>query len=116
MIVLISDLLDPEGIDSALRVLSGCRSEVFLIHLLSPQEVDPPLVGDLRLVDCEDGSVAEVSISTNLLKTYKSKLEGFREAIRQGCSKRGITPLFAATDTPFEQLLLGYLRSRGLIA
>ena len=116
MIVLISDLLDPAGFDECLRVLSGCRSEVFLIHLLSPQEIDPPLVGDLRLVDCEDGSVAEVSISSNLLKTYKAKLEGFREAIRQGCSKRGITPLFASTATPFEQLLLGYLRSRGLVS
>ena len=116
MIVLISDLLDPEGFESALRVLSGCRSEVFLIHLLSPEEIDPPLVGDLRLVDCEDGTVAEVSISQSILKTYREKLEGFREAIRQQCSKRGITPLFASTATPFEQLLLGYLRSRGLLA
>ena len=115
MVVLISDLLDPAGFDEALRSIAGGRMEPFLIHLLSPEEIDPKLVGDLRLVDCEDASVTEISINRSLLKAYQRTLAGFREAIKDGCSRRGIMPLFASTSMPFEHMVLGYLRSRGLV-
>lgn len=116
MVILISDLLDPQGFDEALRSVAGSRQESFLIHLLAPEEIEPTLVGDLRLVDCENGATAEISISRNLLQAYRKTVEGFREAIKEGCNRRGISPLFASTSTPFEHLILGYLRSRGVVA
>ena len=116
MAVLISDLLDPAGFDEAFRCLAGSRLETFLIHLLAPDEIDPTIVGDLRLVDCEDGSITEISINRTLMKAYVRSLEGFRESIRQSCNHKGISPLFASTSTPFEHMVLGYLRSRGLVA
>ena len=44
---------------------------------LSQEEVEPELVGDLRLVDCEDDEVAEITISAPLLKRYKDNLNAF---------------------------------------
>lgn len=115
LVVLISDLLDPAGYDAALRFIAGGRAEPFLIHLLSPQEIEPPLTGDLRLVDCESGDTLEVSVERALQDAYRRTIADFRGGVREGCSRRGIVPLFATTATPFEHLLLGYLRSRGLL-
>ena len=115
MVIVISDLLDPLGFEDAFRSLAGVRSERFLIHVLSPEEIEPPVTGDLRLVDCEDGAVAEISVNRALLQTYRDTVAGFKQAIRERSSRAGIAPLFASTATPFEQLVLGYLRSRGVL-
>ena len=50
------------------------------------------------------------------MQAYVRPLEGFRESIKTSCANKGIHPLFASTSTPFEHMVLGYLRSRGLVA
>ncbi|MGE3165582.1 MAG: DUF58 domain-containing protein [Planctomycetota bacterium] len=115
LIVLISDLLDPAGYESALRTIAGGRADSFLIHVLAPEEVDPQVRGDLRLVDSEDGATSEISVDRRLLESYRATVAAFRAGVQQACSKRRIVPLFAVTSTPFEQLVLGYLRMRGLL-
>ena len=54
VVVLLSDLLDP-GADRVIRELAATGSELIVLHLLSPDELDPALEGDLRLVDSEIG-------------------------------------------------------------
>ena len=49
-LILISDLFDPDA-QRAISELAGTRCEVAVLHVLSPDELDPPLDGDLRLVD-----------------------------------------------------------------
>lgn len=115
MVILVSDLLDPTGYDVPLRAIAGRRLDSFLVHLLSPQEVEPPVTGDLRLVDCETASTCDLSVNRRLLDIYKETIEGFRDGVSQACSRRNIAPLFATTDMPFQHLILGYLRSRGLV-
>lgn len=115
MVVLISDLMDPAGYEESLRNIAGGSADSFLIHLLSPDEVDPEVRGDLQLVDCENGVVSEVSVDRRLLETYRATVAAFRTGVQQACGKRNIVPLFALTSTPFEQLVMGYLRMRGLL-
>ena len=40
-----------------------------MIHLLSAEELDPEIQGDLRLVDCEDGDVADITVSAPASET-----------------------------------------------
>ncbi|MEM7264044.1 MAG: DUF58 domain-containing protein, partial [Planctomycetota bacterium] len=47
MVVLISDLLDPSGYAESLRHIAASHLETYLVHVLSPEEVNPELVGDL---------------------------------------------------------------------
>ncbi len=35
--------------------------DVYVIQVLSAEELDPEIKGDLRLVDCEDEDVAEIT-------------------------------------------------------
>ena len=82
---------------------------------MAPQELEPELVGDLSLVDMEDGIAAEVSISPALLKSYHRNLDAFRRDIQNYCSRRGMQYVFSSTGVSFERLILDYLRRRGMI-
>ncbi len=113
--VLISDLMDPEGFEGCLRRLVLSGSDLYVIHLLSREEVDPPMTGDLRLVDCETDEFTEISVSRTLLKRYRENLQGFQEAVRQACLARDIAYVPAVSDMPFERLTLDVLRRAGAL-
>lgn len=115
VVVVISDFLDKRGYTEALRYLLARNMDIYVIHVLSREEVEPELNGDLRLVDAEDGQVTEISISAPLLKRYKQNLDGFVGGFREWCVKRGIAYLFTTNDRPFDKLILNYLRQRGLV-
>jgi uncharacterized protein (DUF58 family) len=115
IVVLLTDLLDKQGYETALRYLIGRQMDAYLIHLLSAEEVAPDLTGDLRLVDCEDDDTADVTISAPLLKRYKLALDAFCGQAREFCTRRGIMYIFTSNQRPFDQLVLAFLRERGLI-
>jgi uncharacterized protein (DUF58 family) len=115
ILVLISDLMDKSGYETALRFLLTQEMDVYVIHLLSPEELNPEIVGDLRLVDCEDADVAEVTVSRPLLDKYKRTLASFIDGAREFCTRRGMNYVMASTDTPVEQMVSNYLRKRGLV-
>jgi len=115
VMIVISDFLAKTGYEQALRYLAGNRYDVYVLQLLSPQEVNPPLTGDLKLIDVEDLDVSEITVSAPLLKRYKANLESFCGGLREFCTRRGMMYLFATSDTPFDKLVLNYLRRRGLL-
>ena len=94
--VLISDLMDKQGYEAALRMLVARDLDIFVVHLLSPEELQPELKGDLKLIDCEDADQREISISSSLLKRYHQTLNAFVEAAKSFCRKHRIRLRFAA--------------------
>jgi uncharacterized protein (DUF58 family) len=115
VLVVLSDFFDKGGYEQGLRYLLGQKMDVYCLQVLAPQEMEPELAGDLRLVDMEDEDVAEVTVSKPLLDRYKSNLALFCDELREFCLKRGMSHVTASTETPFDMLVLSYLRSRGLI-
>lgn len=116
VVIILSDFMDKGGFENGLRYLLGRNLDLYVIQALSPEEIDPPLAGDLKLVDVEDDEVAEVTISKPLLDKYKAMLTGFCTDLKNYCTRRGITYLFTSTRVPFDSLVLTYLRQRGLIS
>lgn len=115
IVVLITDLLDKHGFQDALRYMVARQMDTYVIHVLSPEELDPDVKGDLRLIDCEDEDVAEITVSAPLLKRYKQTLAAFVDSAREFCTRRGMTYLLANTQVPVDQLISSYLRKRGLV-
>jgi uncharacterized protein (DUF58 family) len=115
VVVVISDFLDRKGYQDALRYLLARNMDIYVIHILSQEEIEPDLVGDLRLVDCEDDETAEITISAPLLKRYKENLNLFVGGLKAWCTQRGITYIFTSNLFPFDKLILNYLRQRGLV-
>jgi len=115
VVVLISDFLDKGGYEEGLKYLMARNMDVYVIQVLAQEEIEPTIVGDLKLIDVEDGDEAEITVSAALLKRYHNNLNAFRTSLHQFCTKRGMTYLFTSNQVPFERLVLGYLRQRGLV-
>lgn len=113
--VLISDFLDPEGFEGALRRLTMTGSDMYVVHLLARDEIEPPISGDLRLIDSETQAFAEISMSHALLKKYRKNLDGFCITLKDACTARGIGYIPATNDMPFEKLTLDFFRQRGVL-
>ncbi|KKK49660.1 hypothetical protein LCGC14_3132840, partial [marine sediment metagenome] len=115
IVVLISDLMDKTGFQDALKYLAAQQMDVYVVQVLSAEELDPEIQGDLRLVDCEDGDVAEISVSGALMKRYKQTLSAFVDSARDFCTRRGMVYLLARNEVPIDEMITGYLRNRGLV-
>lgn len=113
--VIISDLLDPNGFDSGVRALLERRFEVHVVHLLAAEELNPALVGDLRLHDSETGEVREVSADGDTLRAYRQRLHQFLETAESFCRSREIGYRRASTDLPVEEFVLSQLRGLVLV-
>ncbi len=111
----ISDLFSPSGWDVGLKALLARGYEVTLIHLLSPDEIDPPLAGDLRLVDVETGQIQEVSIDAGMRAAYRQRLLDWRESIQAECRKRSVRYLGLSTSMPWDKVILYEMRKTGII-
>lgn len=115
IVVIVSDFMDKRGPEEAIRYFMARKLDIYAVHVLSPQEVNPDLTGDLRLVDVEDGEEAEITVSAPLLKAYRRNLETFIGGIKDFCTRRGVVYAFAPTNTPFQDLVLNFFKKRGLV-
>jgi uncharacterized protein (DUF58 family) len=115
VMVILSDFLFKEGYEQGLTYLAGRGYDLVCIQVLSPQEVNPELGGDLRLRDVEDDDRTEVTISAPLLKRYKQNLAAYCDQLRLFCARREITHLTVQSDIAMDTLILEYLRSRGVL-
>jgi len=115
IVVLLSDFMDKRGCEDALRYLIARQMDIYAIQILSQEEIEPELVGDLQLTDIEDQDVADVTVSGPLLKRYKQNLAAYRASLYEFCARRGVSYLFTSNQVPFERLIFSFLRQRGLV-
>jgi len=115
IMIILSDFFYKEGYETGLRMLKGHGYDLFAIQVLSPQEMEPNIGGDLRLKDIEDGDTAEVTISAPLLKKYKQILNAYCNRLHEFCAQRDITHMTVKSDMPVDVLVMDYLRRRGLL-
>jgi len=112
--VVISDFFDTDYQQGILNLLSR-RFEVSLIHVLDDEELRPSMVGDLKLIDSETGAEREISISPALLRRYEQAVTDFCEDIEQFSHRYGINYIRTITSENFEDIILTYLRRRGMV-
>jgi uncharacterized protein (DUF58 family) len=110
VVVLISDLLSPGGYQTGLERLSRSSLHPIVIHLLSPDELNPTLEGDMELQDVETEDTVQVSLDWATKVRYQQWLREWLGEIEHFCLRRGITYIRAETSHPIEELLLGRLR------
>ncbi len=115
LVLLISDMFSPSGYLDGLNMLLSKGNEVGIIHVLSPDEVEPPLAGDLRLIDVETGAAQEVTIDGGMRQLYVERVQAWRDGIRAECVKRGVHYLPVTTDYAWEKVILYDLRKLGVV-
>ncbi len=113
--ILISDLFSPSGYQEGVTYLQSRGFEVAILHLLGPEELDPPLAGDLRLVDLESGHTQEVSIDGSMRELYRRRVRDWQAEIRSYSTQRGIRYLNLTTEIPWDKALQTELWKAGLV-
>lgn len=130
VLVLLSDMLVPEGYEEGMRYLAaglgreagaGRSFDTFVLQVLAPAEMDPTLeregglAGDLRLTDSETGETREVTVTDALLERYRARLNAYVDGLSSFCAARDMTHMLVRSDADMERLLLDALRRRGLL-
>lgn len=113
--IVISDMFHPDGYIDGIRALVGRGFEVAVMHTLSPEEVEPPLAGDLRLVDVETGIPQEVTIDGGMREIYIRRLQEWQGNIAAELRRRGVHYLPIRTDTPFDRVIMSEMRGLGIV-
>jgi uncharacterized protein (DUF58 family) len=114
VVVLISDLLDPAA-DKVIRELAATGSELIVLHVLSPDELDPSMEGDVRLVDVESGDALDVTIDLATIDDYKGRLAAWQDGLADLAARRGATYVPISTDVPLAELVFAELRRRRVV-
>jgi uncharacterized protein (DUF58 family) len=113
-LVLMSDLLD-DGWMPGVNSLASRGFEVTILHILSPDEINPTLNGDFRLVDTENGASVEITADFETLERYRRSLSDWQDSWRNFSAGRGVRYVPVETSASLEDLLFAWLRQAGVL-
>ena len=106
MSIVISDFYT-EHLEDVIKYLAHKKQEIFLIQILSPEELHPELTGTFSLIDSETGRSLKVTGSSSLEKDYASAKDRFLRNIESLCKKYGAKYILANTEDSYETVLRG---------
>lgn len=115
VVMFLTDLLWNDGYQRQIGWVSGTGAQIGIVHVLSPEEVDPELYGDFKLVDSETKQAVEISVGQHSLKKYKQDVKHFIDLAQSYSISHGCAHCFAQSDAVLEEFLLGKLRAAGFL-
>jgi len=106
VVFLLTDGLYGAELFVGLKKLIHRRFEVNLVQILTPEEMNPTLAGNVELIDSEDGSRLVLEVNKQTLTVYEEVLRESMEEMRGFLAGFGMRYLHSLTTTPFESTLL----------
>ncbi len=111
LLVLVSDLYDEdERVAAELTRAARIGHEVAVFHVLTREELEFPLPGELELEDLESRRTAMVGAGT--AADYREAFAAFLARWRTRCASQGFSYAQVATDEPLDAALRAYLLGR----
>lgn len=105
---ILSDFYEYESLDS-LRRLQYMKQDISLVQILSPEELEPELSGNLRLTDIENGAARDITINDKVINSYKKALKNMEIKITSFCSNYGLSYNLISTDISIIRAVLKIL-------
>ncbi len=87
--ILVTDGLWPDDPQPLLNRLLAGAARFVCLQLLDPEEVEPPRLGAVTLVDCETGERAELQLDERAVAAYRARLDRLCDGLRQAVAARG---------------------------
>ena len=113
--IIISDFLAPGGYQTGIRAVRQLRQEVAMLHILSPDEIEPDIQGDWRLQDSEGVGNVDVSISPGILNAYRQRLNAFTQELAAFAHSYAMTYTMIPSDTAIIDVVQRILRQVELV-
>ncbi len=112
--LIFSDLFDPSW-KTALNYLFDRGHQLLLVNILSPDEIEPQLEGEFRLVDRENSQHIEFTADFETLQVYSANLAVWQADWKHFCSVRGAAYLPISSALSLEELLFNRLQRIGFL-
>ena len=108
--ILLSDLFDYEGFKEGLYHLIYNRVDIIVLHILSEEDLVPDFSGPIRLIDSETGAALNLTMDREAIEAYKNGLSEYFLDVEKLCMKNRVEYIRVSSSTPFEDLILKYMR------
>jgi uncharacterized protein (DUF58 family) len=113
--ILLSDFLDPKGIEEGLKQFIYRKYELYLVHIVAPEDENPNLRGELTIVDSETDESRQVSVDEQTLAIYRKAFQSWVGEIQDYCKSKQVTYLRAPTGDSFDDIVLKLFREGHLL-
>jgi hypothetical protein len=113
--IVVSDWFDRAGFVRGLDLLRHHRHEVHVIQVFDPSEADPSVLGEYELLDVERRSRRKVTITQRSLNRYRQLFQEFQGSLRSYCLRHALGCGQTSTATPFDEFLIGMMRTSGIV-
>ncbi|WP_032121366.1 DUF58 domain-containing protein [Clostridium amazonitimonense] len=113
--ILVSDFFHGEPLEESIKYLVYKKQKVILIHVLSKEELEPELNGNLNLIDSESGEDIRVSVNPSVLAMYEKGLLNFKKHMESLASKYGALYVPISSEDSLEKIIFQDLTLQGFI-
>ncbi|HEV7663742.1 MAG TPA: hypothetical protein VGQ62_09430, partial [Chloroflexota bacterium] len=115
LVIVASDLMTPDGVADGLLALQSRHADVVVLHVVSPDELEPDLAGEVELIDAETNASLELGVSLDTLRAYRQRLQTWLAAREADCITHGMRYVRLMTDRPLADVIMDDLRRGGVL-
>lgn len=113
--IVISDFLDEQGIEEAVKYLKYKKQQVILIQVLARQEVEINGEGVVNLLDMETGHEVRLTLNRASIEQYNHAMQKWQERIEKLARRYELTYIRMLADEPLEKFLFDNVCNQGII-
>ena len=95
--LVLSDFFAPGFRDGLLALRYG-RHAVAAVQILAPEDLSPPVLGEVRLVDAEEGRARPAVVGQAACRTYQENLRRWNQKLAHTCEELGISQFLFVSD------------------
>ena len=113
--VIVSDLFDPAGWRAAVEELARKKYQILVIHVLDDDELEPPVLGEVALIDAEGPRERRLFVDAEVARRFREEVALYFREIETACARLGVDYLRTTTRIAFDEFLLKSLRQLGTV-
>lgn len=113
--IIISDFLDPYGVEGVIKYLTFKRQEIVLIQVLAREEVDFYGEGTVSLIDSETRDEMKITMTRQSIGLYEKQLKAHKENLNRFARKYGCVYQCVIADEPIHKVILEGFKHTGFL-
>lgn len=114
--IILSDFFTENGIAEAVKYLTYKKQEVILIHILSPEELQPDYYGQIKLIDSETKEERSIVLNPSIVKAYKKQVTLFKNNLKDAAAKYGATYIETSSSEAIENIIMEKFIQSSIVA
>ena len=104
--LIVSDFLDPDGIEDAVRFLVSRKQTVVLIQVLAREEIDIDYEGTVNILDMETNERLKITMSNAAIRDYGQRLADMKNTLTAISRKYGAHYISVVSDEDIVEVML----------